>query len=440
MKGGVSNIVMAEHTVDPNRWIVLSHPSGRVSYWPEHRPIPAGWSATSIIGNEAECLAAIAEGLPRPTQKPQQGRQPDRVAAATEDARSLGLSMMFFGDSEEDPSGDKYRFLFDLARFADDQGFRGLWLPERHFTKFGCLFPSPPILCGAIAQQTTHLRLRAGSVVMPLHDPIRVAEEWSVVDNLSRGRVEVAFASGWHPDDFILAPETYSTRVEEMFTGIAQVHALWSGQSIIRRNGAGQSVPVRIYPTPRQATLPTWLTAAGNPATFHAAGRHGYGVLTHLFHQDLHQLCENVQRYRQGLLEGGHGIGQGRIAVTLHTFIANSTEEVIATAGRGYCQYMRNHLGLLKHLAFSQGHEIDEKKLSAAELDSLLDYLLKKFVGGRSMMGTIDSCLETCRELAAIGIDEIACLMDFGPDPAAIRKNLPLLAALHRQLATLRVS
>src|SRR6266705_1883597 len=67
------------------------------------------------------------------------------------------------------------------------------------------------------------------SVVLPLHNPIRVAEEWSGVDNLSNGRVGLSFASGWHARDFVLRPENYKNRRELMANGIETVKALWRG-------------------------------------------------------------------------------------------------------------------------------------------------------------------------------------------------------------------
>ena len=65
-----------------------------------------------------------------------------------------------------------------------------VWTPERHLHAFGGLFPSSSVISAALAASTQRIRIRAGSVVLPLHSPIRVAEEWSVVDNLSTGRVK----------------------------------------------------------------------------------------------------------------------------------------------------------------------------------------------------------------------------------------------------------
>ena len=120
----------------------------------------------------------------------------------------------------------------------------------------------------ANARETAPVR---GSVVMPLHHPLRLSEEWSVVDNLSGGRVGMSFASGWNPDDFALSPDAYADRHEALFRGIEQVRRLWRGESINATGGRG-NVSLRTYPAPVQRELPLWVTAAGNPRTFERAG------------------------------------------------------------------------------------------------------------------------------------------------------------------------
>src|SRR6266851_5085523 len=126
----------------------------------------------------------------------------------------MEFGLIFFASSEAPHSGDRYRLVIDSAKIADRHGFSSIWIPERHFTRDGWLYPNPAVLQAAIARETSQIHLRAGSVVMPLHNPIRVAEEWAMVDNLSGGRVGISFASGWHPNDFALFPENYDRRQE----------------------------------------------------------------------------------------------------------------------------------------------------------------------------------------------------------------------------------
>src|SRR5215510_11055688 len=199
----------------------------------------------------------------------------------------MQFGLMFFSSSEDVSNGDKYRLVIEGAKFADRHGFSCVWVPERHFTQLGCLYPNPALLQAALARETQRISLRAGSVVLPLHHPIRVAEEWAVVDNLSGGRVDIAFASGWHAEDFAFCPEDYNARREIMFDRIETVRKLWRGETVPAQTGDGRPYGVRLFPRPIQSELPIWLTAAGAVDTFRSAGRIAANVLPHLLGQDV---------------------------------------------------------------------------------------------------------------------------------------------------------
>ncbi len=136
-----------------------------------------------------------------------------RTAAAPR--RPVTFSLFYFA-AGEDTASDGYRLLLDSARFADRHGFEAVWTPERHFHAFGGAYPNPSVTSAALAAITTNVGIRAGSVVLPLHSPVRVAEEWAVVDNISRGRVAISFAAGWQPNDFVLNPSAYATAKQDL--------------------------------------------------------------------------------------------------------------------------------------------------------------------------------------------------------------------------------
>src|SRR4029453_18639126 len=110
--------------------------------------------------------------------------------------RGMEFSLFYFANDGEVSAEDRYQLLIDGAKFADQNGFTAVWTPERHFHEFGGSYPNPSVTSAALATITERVHLRAGSVVSPLHNPIRIAEEWSMVDNFSKGRVGVSFASG----------------------------------------------------------------------------------------------------------------------------------------------------------------------------------------------------------------------------------------------------
>ena len=179
------------------------------------------------------------------------------TVASTNADKAIDFSLFYFsaaGDAERPGKTDKYRLLIEGARFADAHGFTAVWTPERHFHAFGGLYPNPSVTGAAIAAVTTRVGIRAGSCVLPLHHPVRVAEEWSVVDNLSNGRVGLSAAAGWQPDDFVLRPESYREAKATMFRDLDTVRRLWRGETIAMRGPRGD-VQVRCLPRPVQAEL-----------------------------------------------------------------------------------------------------------------------------------------------------------------------------------------
>ena len=158
-------------------------------------------------GGGLEVLWALTRGL-RVVLAPEPGRARFvPVGQGTTPQRPLDFSLSYFANDEDSLGRRKYQLLLDGARFADSHGFSAIWTPERHFHSFGGLYPSPAITGAGIATLTENVGIRAGSVVIPLHDPLQVAEEWAMIDNLTEGRVGLGIASGWQPDDFVLRPE-----------------------------------------------------------------------------------------------------------------------------------------------------------------------------------------------------------------------------------------
>lgn len=345
-------------------------------------------------------------------------------------APEMDFSLFYFS-SEQDPySMDKYDYLLRSVAFADEHEFSGVWLPERHFHEFGGIFPNPAVLGAGLATVTRHLEIRAGSVVLPLNDVIRVAEEWSVVDNLSRGRVSLSIASGWHADDFVLMPENYRERQKIMYGQIAELKALWKGQTIKRTNGLGKEIQVKIYPRPVKEELSLWVTSGGNIETFRSAGRIGAKILTHMLGQRIEDLSKNIAAYKQALAENGYPAESGKVALMMHTYIGRDAGTVKAEVKEPFKSYLRSNLDLVKNLSKSLDlgtGPTDEN------IDDILDIVFDRYWNTSSLMGTEESCANFVERLSAIGVTEIACLIDFGVEHQKVLDALPLLNELRKR-------
>lgn len=342
-----------------------------------------------------------------------------------------GLTLMFFGSAGAVPATEAYQTLIRMARHADRLGFRAVWTPERHFHSFGGLFPNPAVLGAALAMRTERIQIRAGSVVAPLHDPLRIVEEWAVVDALSGGRVAVALGTGWHARDFVLAPDNYDKRVQVTADTLDVLRRMWRGESVKRRSHSGQQVEVHSYPRPVQAELPVWLTASSNIDTFRRAGGLGAGVLTHLLGQDLGQLAEKITAYREAWAEAGH-LGTGTVSVMLHTYVADTDSAARRKVRAPLIGYLRSSLDL-ELQASRIGGRVSRGSAALSELsrnatEGMLAERFEHLFAHAGLLGSPSTCTATLERLADAGVDEVACLSDFGLPAEEVLRSLERLA------------
>ena len=347
------------------------------------------------------------------------------------------FSLFYFASEDSSAPQDRYKLLMEGAKFADAHGFHAVWTPERHFHAFGGLYPNPAVTSAAIAAVTTRVKIRAGSCVLPLHHPIRVAEEWAFVDNISQGRVGISFAAGWQPNDFVIAPEAFANRKADMMRNIDVVRRLWRGEPVAFPGPVGKPVTVQTLPRPIQAELPIWLTAAGNPETFEQAGELGCNLLTHLLGQSTDELTQKLALYRAAWRRAGHA-GQGHVTLMLHTFVGEDEDAVRAVVREPMKAYLRSSVDLIKQAAWSfpafvergaaHGKSpleiMDSEALSSEDMDALLEHAFSRYYAGSGLFGTPERCLSMAAKLRQAGVDEIACLIDFGIDTDTVLAHL----------------
>nr|WP_252981152.1 MupA/Atu3671 family FMN-dependent luciferase-like monooxygenase [Streptomyces chartreusis] len=357
------------------------------------------------------------------------------VTAAEQAPRTPDFSVYFFGDYPQDtatPRDGQYELLMDVARFADRHGFHALWMPERHFHSFGGLFPNPAVLAAALSRETERIRLNAGSVVLPLHDPIRVAEEWSMVDNLSGGRVGIGVASGWSANDFVFFPDRFGRHKELMYEQLQEVRKFWRGDALRRVSGDGEA-DVRLFPRPVQDAPPMYTAVVGNPASYELAARHDLGIVTNLMTQSVEQLRENIALYRRTRARHGLDPDAGRVAVLLHTYLADDHDTARTEAFEPLSRYMRASLSVFSGVTNSLGHNIDLAELSEDDLDAVFRRAYGRYCDQRALIGTVDSVRPVVDAVTSAGADEIVALVDFGVAQDALREGLPRLDALRRR-------
>ena len=349
--------------------------------------------------------------------------------------RPIDFSLFYWGN--DDGAGPrKYELLLEGAKFADANGFSAVWTPERHFHAFGGPYPNPSVTGAAVAAVTKNLSVRAGSCVAPLHHAARIAEEWAVIDNLTNGRAALAIASGWQPDDFVLRPEnTPPANKPAMIEAIDTLRRLWRGEAVEFPTASGKPFAVVTQPRPVSAELPIWVTTAGNPDTWKEAGALGANVLTHLLGQTIEEVADKIVLYHAALRAAGHDPARHKVTLMLHTFVGADREAVREIAREPMKDYLRSAAALIKQYAWafpafkkpagvSNPMQLDLSSLSEDEMDGILDFAFHRYFEDSGLFGTVEDCVARVEALKRIGVDEIACLIDYGIPTAQVLDGL----------------
>ncbi len=359
-------------------------------------------------------------------------------------ARKMDFSIYFWGN-DDGIGPKKYELLLEGARFADTHGFTAVWTPERHFHAFGGPYPNPAVTGAAVAAITKNIGVRAGSCVVPLHHPARVAEEWAVIDNLTDGRAGLAIASGWQPEDFVLRPENTPPRNKAaMYEAAEQIRRLWRGEGVDFPKADGSPFTVKTQPRPVSKELPLWVTTAGNPETWREAGEMGANVLTHLLGQSVDEVAGKIKLYREARAKAGHDPETGQVALMLHTYVGRDRDQVRRVAEGPMKAYLGAAVGLVKQYAWAfpafkkpagvtNPMDIDLRTLSAEESGAILDFAFQRYFEDSGLFGTVEDALARVEQLKRIGVSEVACLIDYGIAPEKVMEGFWPLAEVVRR-------
>ncbi|TDC90181.1 LLM class flavin-dependent oxidoreductase [Nonomuraea deserti] len=348
----------------------------------------------------------------------------------------MDLSVMFFGADDASTVGHatKYDDILAITKAADRLGFTAVWTPERHFQQVGQVFPNPALLSAALAVATDRIHVRAGSLVLPLHHPLRVAEDWAVVDNLSRGRAGVSVATGWHSKDFVLAPGAYEDRRERAFRDLALLRRLWAGDAVEFTDGAGEPVTVTSQPRPYSGHLPLWTTTSGSPATWEAAGRMRTNILGATIGQTREELAGKIRVYRDAYDRAPEQPGtppRGTVTLMAHTYVGETDEHARERAGGPLKDYLRSYVA---QTAANKGGADRAAALSDEQLGTLAEFAFQRYLTWGSLLGSAETCRKSLADLADLGCDEVACFVDFGLGANEVLAGLERLAELREDM------
>jgi len=191
-----------------------------------------------------------------------------------------------------------------------------------------------------------------------------------------------------------------------------EVRRLWRGDSIPVVDGLGNNTEVRTFPRPVQPELPVWLTSSGSVDTFRAAGQARAGLLTHLLGQDVGSLTKKIAQYREAASAADPRGWPGHVVLMVHTFVGRDDDAIRELVREPMTRYMRSSLNLI--LGSRDLESYSAGGLRPDEIDYLVNRSFDRYLDHDGMMGSIDKVRHTVAGFEAMGVDEVACLIDFG--------------------------
>jgi alkanesulfonate monooxygenase SsuD/methylene tetrahydromethanopterin reductase-like flavin-dependent oxidoreductase (luciferase family) len=181
----------------------------------------------------------------------------------------------------ENNSRDANTFVADIldeAVYAEEVGLHSAWIGEHHFSTLGVL-SCPDLVLANVAARTRRIRLAPAVTVLPLHHPIRVAEQWATLDLLSGGRVDFAAGRGYDRREYLPFKVSFDDNQAIFEEGMEVLGLLWSSDRPVSHNGAHyQFNDIAITPKPVQRPLPAYVASFSQPS-IELAGRLGCGLI-----------------------------------------------------------------------------------------------------------------------------------------------------------------
>ena len=172
---------------------------------------------------------------------------------------------------------DLYRVSLDQIVWAESLGFDSVWLTEHHFCDDGYT-PSPLVLAAAIGERTERMRIGTNLMLLPLADPVRLAEDAATVSILTDGRFDLGVGLGYREVEFEYFGRKLVNRPSLMEEGVSIIRQAWSGEPVIHSGKRFTVGGFRVTPVPRTAPR-LFMGGMAQPAIERAA-RLGDGFLS----------------------------------------------------------------------------------------------------------------------------------------------------------------
>jgi alkanesulfonate monooxygenase SsuD/methylene tetrahydromethanopterin reductase-like flavin-dependent oxidoreductase (luciferase family) len=254
-----------------------------------------------------------------------------------------------------------YDRLFEQIVEFERLGFHQAWVTEHHFGGYGGILPHPATFIAAAAGKTSRIRLGVAVAVLPLHDPLELAESYAMADIVSGGRLDFGIGKGSEPVEyrkFGASSDDITLRFNESTEIIRQA---WSDEPVNFHGRIFNYENVNVLPKPVQRPHPRiWVGATRNEDTFREAGARGYDLMTVPFvHPSTDALRGLVKLYRDALSRSDHDFVGREVLGKFHIYVSDSYERGVREAA----PYMKNYSDI--HHSVDPGRRLTSRDIGS---------------------------------------------------------------------------
>ena len=308
----------------------------------------------------------------------------------------------------------------DQIVLSEKLGFHRAWIGEHHFHGYA-LAADPLLVAGHVAAKTKRLRLGIAASILPLHNPVLLAEQASLVDILSGGRLDLGLARGYAPMEFAGLGVSLKELHDRFDENLAILQMALTKRTISYK-GKFHNIPeVKLLPGPLQKPHPPiYLAISGQLDSFRDAAKRGLPVLIGTADPETTRAREHA--YRDAAAAAGHSPGKIKSLIRAtesmsRVYVARTDEQAWREAGPCIERFAESLMGhsLPVHPSLyteAEFKDYDQRARSMAERTRE-----NERPGGRAVIGSPKTCIAKLIELKKLGVENFICWMNFGGLP-----------------------
>jgi len=309
--------------------------------------------------------------------------------------------------------------IIDEAVYAEQLGFHSAWIGEHHFSTLGVL-SCPDLALSYIAARTQRIRLAPAVTVLPLHHPIRVAEQWATLDLLSGGRVDFAAGRGYDRREYLPLGVSFENNQSIFEEGMEVVRRLWSSDTPISHHGRHYAFDdIMITPRPVQRPIPAYVASFSQPS-IELAARLGCGLIVAPFAAALSYggLRQVADLYHATCAR--HGTTPGRLMCSYFIHFADTPEDEAAARAR-QIRYYRECV--IPAFPGDPATAPPSYRYFIGIVDRLQTVRPEDLTENAVLLGTPSRMTDVLKRVEAAGFDEVILYFNVGLKPHAQVKD-----------------